>query len=1626
MYIDRIDDFVNKLLDDLLINTFKNNKIIEAIIKEKNFIKFQKEINELIIKYYDTISYEKLKDTLINNDNTKLFDELIKKYIMTYFFLYIGYFYEDTSELYFNNIVEFSKNQKAYKLKINNVFTSEFNAKIINYYKIIKNIISILEVYNDENKIKLLIKRPEFKPAFVFLNEIGSDIIENSLQNEKDKLLKTHNLLKLIVIIEFYKKQDKKDFANVLENTIIDGDEYTYIDIVIPTRDNIDYVTIESLLTKKELMSGYTNIFWNYIVENQENLNKINMLEESHESKILKLINAGILIPVLDDFLLYHKDSERYDKNMDNNSIKDFKKREETKIKYIVTKIDVTSDLYSKNAKDEKVLANIKKNFFAPLNNRKAILVNNDEEVKIIGKLINQGSKVMTENDNFNDLANYRVYPYINFKDFKDYGFSIQMNKTVSAVRAVSLEKKGDFRQTKHFPLQMRIGGKNEFVNIVGFIIPTNLKPIECLKVNDVKDIHDYGNNGYYLTSVYADEGIVKNTPHKSSIFWMFDLDKDYTKEKSYEQTTKLTNQEQLKKLVSNFYDDIIIKIFDEFTRKIKTHKNINMQKAKKILENLEKRLVKINRNSNIYNNIESLIIENVKKEKPEYDERDDIFFGLGGTTIRLPSLTEKEKKIEALRIDVSKEINQGALTEETSISGLCQHNITWDYIAKFKKVNPTKYQDKMYEFIQNYVIENNNGDFICKSCYTQIDVKKYVDDGTFDDSGRFVTFSMPFDTPLEDLPNYEKYKIAIRNLDKIIEKIAIICNIPAYIGNIFSSRVKRKNISKDLIDIVIDNNYFLKKNFKERKQLSNKLYNISNELSNLWFFELENNIFVFSSKEKDYYKAIKYNNILAYLAILLALDINDSQLSFMTGDIKGVCNIGVFNKYGHVLFDNLRILKNKEGDTVPIKNYLVLCYIIYIISCMMTKYSMWNYEQDETVNKKKFNPIIQKIIVHSIIDILNNILENSKINKAGIIFEIISTKFYLKLNTFFNDENLFNRLKSEDQFSIANEKKTFVLPKTTVHILDKYQQIQEYEKSNFNKVVNTKYVPQSKNYKNLLNNNINNNTNCEDGRFHTWKNKNGEYVCELCNKNMKDIDLENVKPNNNIEKNNKYLVLEKTATRFCLSGEFHKFKLNKDNQEICILCKKPKTNKYSDKELDELNNNLLKNRIKKIELNDLSKENTNSIIKKLEENYNEQFKKSSIDNFLENFVNKIEKLYQSEDKKSNLRHNIYIINHNYEGNKMDKPMILTDIDNKVLFKENHPFFKMDVISYNFSKSGATKIEVFYDAITKILLGYKETSRDYVVNAKTENRININYSMVFKLKYLGLESNYINIYQKIKKMFINIEKYEKLSDKEKEEVIAKFIYDICRTRIKNLKKVIYEIQCIVNQIKNKYRPLSEEKEIKPQWNDNLEQEIIEDKSNFDKFIEKISKKITELKTSDKNNNYEIFDKWNLITDNSKTKLDLENYKFDTDISGVYSKILLADNLIELDTNGNMLLYYIIHELDNLLEFNENKLLKTYISNLIIELINYNFNLFNLEIINSSISVKRLEYILSGLTFAEDLENVITEFGTGEEEPDKIEDEQQLEEYNDAQEEEGALDMDFEDKDELIENITNHE
>ena len=93
-------------------------------------------------------------------------------------------------------------------------------------------------------------------------------------------------------------------------------------------------------------------------------------------------VKNKIITPIVDDILRYHKDTEIYNKDanvFDKNN---------TKIKYIISKV---SDLQNLYYKDEKEYKKTKQLFYKRLNYRNAILYNDLEEIDIIRKLFLKG-----------------------------------------------------------------------------------------------------------------------------------------------------------------------------------------------------------------------------------------------------------------------------------------------------------------------------------------------------------------------------------------------------------------------------------------------------------------------------------------------------------------------------------------------------------------------------------------------------------------------------------------------------------------------------------------------------------------------------------------------------------------------------------------------------------------------------------------------------------------------------------------------------------------------------------------------------------------------------------------------------------------------------------------------------------------------------------------------------------------------------------------------------------------------------------------------------------------------------------------------------------------------------------
>jgi hypothetical protein len=1637
MYISEIDDILDQTLDKFMYSWIIENQIKDILswsklVKEPNFIKYQKDINIIIEYGQDLISDKVIGKIVSKNSNIILIKNLISKYIGYYLFLLIGINYNGKIEIFNNNLIEFSRAQSNYKLKIDNFFNTESNSNIIKITNLIKEFVDYIEKLSN-GKTKDNIKIDNYSSNLKeFLNDFGEDNINNFVnlykkEITKNKIILDHNIIKIMIYLNLYKTSEKKEIFNIIETTETSNGEFIFIDVVVPKSSFIDYNSIENVLEPHELKTNLPETIYDIINEDySENINDARKYFTDFDLKIQKLLDTHIIVPIVDDFLLYHKDNEKYEKQGDR--AESVKKKDETKIKYIVNKINTVCDYY-KNPSE------IKKLFYVPLQDRNAVLTNTYEDIKIISKMKNI-IKMNNENlDLLNDLINYKLYPYISFKDFKSNGFVFGSETTLDGIRNVSI---GDIGKKKFNVLQTRIVSENMLVNIVGFAIINTSDPIDCVDTNTFVNISDQTDNPLQVIKVLLENKIKKiNFPNSKNIdnleknyYWLFDLNKQKYSVPYYDISPNMNKNDVVKILSAYLYDWIMECIINFIKDDINTthpkfitdyinsfnactHKfpDINNQQYSKNINELEYLMYYIKS----------------KKVTDTYDYKEDEFPGLYGNVIKLPVIPDKPKPpIPVIKIktdfkslsdntvgtqikklsqkELEKDIDPGTIEYETNeyLKGICQHNISWDKIAELKKQNDVKYSDLVYEFIQQYVDVSPTQDFICKSCKSSINIKKYILDGQFDNNTQsFVTFSVQLDVPLEEMPEYEKYKTSIRSLDKIIDRVCSIINFQGLFGSNYTSRSKRKNVVKDTLDLVLTHNNYLKKAYYlTNRDKYTQQFGINKNISNLYVFELENNIFVYSSKDKDFYKFLKYNNVISYILILLLLEINDTQIQSLAND-KNVCSYFIYKKIGYTLFENINIIVNKSHDTKPIKNYPVLCYLIYIMSCFISKYNLWAdtlSTESNIIDKKKNFLVIQKSIINTIVEIFNTILQvnvDELKSKKIYLDEIFQTKYYYKIDLF-KDFNLIRKLdKMYLSDGTAKQQKQYQIDSNKFDIESNYDVFNQYVVDNLYDRFSKKYCLKrlvcpfyTKDFVKITK--ISNLSNCIGGEFHDFKSSGKNLVCVRC----KEIaNPENFIPDSEKVIGERYniLYLRKLAGKYCQTGLIHQFEYNsKQDQNICTNCGYVKGSmiKYTDKELYNLfdiieenikTNNLkvqkLVNSIQNIsskEISDISKL-FNKIVYKYEK-YNNNISKS-----IDLLLDSMQKLLGIDiivgNETYNLYHNIYIIDHDYNGTKLEKPIMIYEKDNKFRIIESHGHFKRSVLVYTMQKN--TKYELFYDLEEKILLGYREINKEYIDVKKITVKLKINYSFKNILMLFGLTRQQINIRDFYPELY-GLSK-EKIDHIYSDFNMENFINKIASRRFDIIKKLGTELKKYINRFKNNYKIniITIEATFSNNQNQQITNTYISESANnpldllYVKYQKKIENNIIiEVEKpngkSNKNNKKDKKDKKSEDKDNltdtnnsGNTEeslhvflkyiniinmyLPFENIKLSKNDIPKFSESIDYNVIFKNDYIGNITLNYIIDEIIRLINYNNNKNTKTNIIHFIADIICTIFN-----------------------------------------------------------------------------------
>lgn len=838
---------------------------------------------------------------------------------------------------------------------------------------------------------------------------------------------------------KIFNKKSKKNKSltkdNVLANAehnipltkdnVLAGAEHIYIDVVMPLFENdISLYDIQYLLDKNQL-NALTDLY-NVITHR----NKINY--SNQHLNISKLLKSNLFTPIVDDFILFHKNAEKYD----SEKLK--------KIQYIINKIDIVSNFFSaKNDVNELSKTN------------QIMYVNHLENVNIINKLIN--IHLTTQTSLYNDFVDFQqnaLFPYGNFKTLLNDYFTFNEEKNINLVRKVSL-KSDNF----HY----RPNGFDTEINIIGLIL--NFLPKG--NKNNILDNYlskrikkhltlDSEENNYPKIVEQIKQQIKSHIFNKKNnndaIIWLFDIKKD---KPDYSANNELTENETtdsiMKNMINTLFEDVLKIMYKTILEIINSYKKITIERCFKIIEFVEKEIIGI-------------------KFPEEYIEKIKFSIYYEKTKKQISFQNKKKDHHSNYNIEIKE------ITDE-KVNAICHH----EYI--FKNMSNQEQQ----KFLSTFCVLNENNAYMCKSCDKIVESGSFLTEGSYTDEGGYIESGITVKIKIEEIAKYEKYNKIIKYIDVVIKNVCDATNFKYYLTatqntenqNNESMTERRQTIIQKIIDIFVEEKF--KKQFEKEKKI---------QLSDLVFFNLDSEIYDKTNNDT----LLMRNNILIHIVCILIFEINEYQIANLSEN--KVCNKKVFETYGKKLFNDLNIIVNSSGDTMPILNYPILCYIIFNFACKLSSNKIWI----ETAEKQNVAFTTKKII-HTVANCINFVIGIKQINNETI--SIISLLFFSKLkNLYKNEKQVIENKHRHANISIIQEN-----PKK---ILFKY----------FPPVKTNSYE------KNFV---ISELTNCLDGNFHVWKVNKCENCGVVFNLKLKNDDNKNIlwkylsKSSKNLFGNKKY-----------------------------------------------------------------------------------------------------------------------------------------------------------------------------------------------------------------------------------------------------------------------------------------------------------------------------------------------------------------------------------------------------------------------------------------------------------------------------------------------------------------------
>ena len=1205
--------------------------------------------------FYEYINDNKLLDTIKNNANfslrvietnsiiNKFIDsissnknitvtELVRKYCYYYYYLYIGYYYKNNNNIYIDNIIESSK-KNADIYNIDLFYSISSNSKVIELYILQKKILKLLELDNIDTIYLTIIKNLDYyKDVNDYIENISISYFINNILTND-----INSLIKSLIIKYVYTTDDKNKY---IQNFLDTDTNYKLIKVVtLINKQSISLSNIKDFLYEANLNVNSSIEYFNYIKDSIIENKTIYDIEHY----ITFLFSKKFIVPISEDILRYHKDGLKY---VAENS---------TKIKYIIDFVNKTKKLY-----DDKSVT---------FHDNMSIYYNEFEELKIIKNL--KGLDQITDYKYLNELLYLRKYNYINFVDSVYEVINLNFTSPVLAVRYSNFIKK-----TEDI-LDTRIVNNNIRINIIGYIINFNNKDVDKFHITSLNKI-DIPTT-YLNPSEFVNNIINNKLDYNNKLFYrFFESKQNIINKLNYVINIK---ENDIKTEIKEIYDIYFNYKNNNLLRDISITKNIF--EYEKIYNSYINDVVYDNNTKNFLFSIQKILHDKIisfYNNRPKYIRVDD-------NKIIPLHVSKKVSTCNLTRYTIE-------TTNERSIT-MCYHKILLNKIFSIKD-NSAQHREEYLNFVKQYLIETNEGAYLCKSCQEQLTIKKFNVDGTFvEELDIYLTVNEVIKNNLVDIEKYSLYKKTIIYIEKIITTISNKINL-IYLFNHSKSKINRNIYISNIIDNILDvtkNMFNLIHDNNENNIKFYNFYGINKEATVLIPFNLSDDIFNFE-KDKEY-KIIQYNNIIIYIIYTIIINLSDGQI--LAFKQYNNTNIIIFDKIKYILFDKLYI-KVSNVNKVNVLDFPILCYIIYYFSGVLVNEKIFLYDKTiskhNTTSSNSFLINIQKNIITTFFDLLNRKIEYYYKSPKRYTKDFTLIQQLLKLND--NPYVYTNiRIQFDKMFNIKDNKIVSKNEYINNYLINSFirKEFPLYSNTIFSSSFQLKLSPYVATYK------LTTLTNCKDGRFHSWNLIDDEIKCTYCDSVLDDIK-DNGTPIKYINNNN----ISRDAI------EYYTNESNIYNEQYKLSATENQTN------YDNIHY-YFKNFKVKWKLNILL----------------------YVDNFINNLEKSIGKRININNKEVELNYDVYTITHNYLGRQL--PSVEKILSNKVEVN-NIDFFNKEVLYYKDTKN---LIYLYYDIISLKYLGYSKILNKSVIPMSTDIFIKKDFSLKNKILLLGFTSQYINL-----------------------------------------------------------------------------------------------------------------------------------------------------------------------------------------------------------------------------------------------------------------------------------------